>query len=137
MVSSATLFKAVVGGDISEYLDQCLFAMWLLTLEWIDLCLWCPDLNYLHVVRIERNEELLQALQDDVVAFGKLVDQHAAKLRAVMSGEPLPVADLPMVEEITPTAAPAPAPNKKAAKAKTLAPATTTAAPVAIAVPTF
>lgn len=137
MVSSATLFKAVVGGDISEYLDQCLFAMWLLTLEWIDLCLWCPDLNYLHVVRIERNEELLQALQDDVVAFGKLVDQHAAKLRAVMSGEPLPVADLPMVEEVTPTAAPAPAPNKKAAKAKTLAPATTTAAPVAIAVPSF
>ena len=119
MVSSTTLFKAVVGGDISEYLDQCLFAMWMLTLEWIDLCLWCPDLNYLHVVRIHRDEDQIQALQDDVVAFAALVDQYSDKLRAVLSGEPVP-ADPP--KPAPPAPVPAAATKKAAAPAAKPAP---------------
>ena len=82
MVSSTTLFKAMVDGDISEYRDQCVFALWLLVLPWIDLCLWCPDLQALHVIRIERDEEEIQALEDDVVAFEGLVSQYEAKLCA-------------------------------------------------------
>ena len=111
MVSSSTLFKVVVGGDISEYVDQCLFAMWLLTLEWIDLCLWCPDLNYLHVVRINRDEEKIQALQDDVVAFRALVDQHADALRAVLLGQSAPVDPPKPVAKPAPSPAPAAAPK--------------------------
>lgn len=42
MVSSAVLFKAMVDGDISEYRAQCVGAMWLLSLDWCDLCLWAP-----------------------------------------------------------------------------------------------
>ena len=89
MVSSATLFKAMVDGDISEYRDQCVFAMWLLRLEWVDLCLWAPDLpSPLHIVRINRDEAEIQRMEDDMLAFDKLVSQYEAKLRARM-GQPV------------------------------------------------
>lgn len=86
MVSSATLFKAMVDGDISEYRDQCLFALWMLALEWIDLLLWCPDLQTLHVIRINRNEDEIQKLEDDLVAFERLVTEYETKLRAKLNG---------------------------------------------------
>lgn len=81
MVSSSTLFNAMVDGDISEYRDQCLFGLWLLSLEWIDLCLWCADLQALHIVRIERDEDELQALEDDLLAFDGLVCEYESALR--------------------------------------------------------
>lgn len=85
LVSSATLFKAMVDGDIGEYRDQCLFAMWMLALDWVDLCLWAPDLpNPLHVIRIDRDEAAVQRLEDDMVAFEALVTQYETKLRAKM-----------------------------------------------------
>lgn len=87
MVSSATLFKAMVGGDISEYRDQCLFGLWLFTLDWIDLCLWCPDLQHLEVIRIERNEAEIQALEDDLLAFDALVATYEAPLRAKLGAQ--------------------------------------------------
>lgn len=121
MVSSTTLFKVIVGGDVSEYLDQCLFAIWLLTLEWVDLCLWCPDLNLLHVVRIHRDEEQVQAMQDDAMAFAGLVEEYRAALRAVRSGQapapvpaPSPAAALPIFGE--PVATPDDVPARQAAK---------------------
>ncbi len=97
MVSSQTLFKAVVDGDISEYRDQCLFGLWLLNLEWIDLCLGAPDLpNPLHIVRINRDEDEIQKLEDDLVAFEKLVTEYETKLRAKLGQpEPAPAAEPP------------------------------------------
>lgn len=86
MVSSATLFKAMVHGDISEYRDQCLFALWMLRLQWVDLCLWAPDLpNPLLVVRINRDENEIQRLEDDMVAFDRLVSQYEADLRKALN----------------------------------------------------
>lgn len=82
MVSSATLFKAMVDEDISEYRDQCVGAMWLLGLEWCDLCLWAPDLKALHVIRIERDDNEIDALERDLLAFDRLVEQLRVKLRA-------------------------------------------------------
>lgn len=100
MVSSVTLFRAIVDGDVSEYRDQCLFQLWMLSLDWIDLCLWCPDLNKLHIVRIERDEDELQALEDDLVAFDALVTFYELALRRklgidddLINGEPVSVPD--------------------------------------------
>ena len=84
MVSSATLFTAMVDGDISEYVDQCNGAMWLLGRQYVDLSLWCPDLQKLHTIRIERDDEAIQRLEDDLMAFAKLVGQYEAKLRALL-----------------------------------------------------
>ncbi len=81
MVSSATLFKAVVEGDISEYRQQCVGAMWLLRKKWCDLCLWAPDLRTrLHVIRIERDEDEIAALELDLLSFDKLVEEYRGKL---------------------------------------------------------
>lgn len=95
MVSSATLFKALVDEDISEYRDQCVGAMWLLGLEWVDLCLWAPDLKTLHVIRIERDDNEIDALERDLLAFDRLVEQLRAKLRRRLHPE---VIDAPVRE---------------------------------------
>lgn len=130
MVSSATLFKAVVDGDISEYRDQCLFALWLLSLDWIDLCLWSPDLpKQLHIVHIARDENELQRFEDDMLAFERLVSQYEAKLRRAMApgaseAEPtLPWEDLPGQPAQPVAAAPRPTAPR--------------AAPAAVALPDF
>ena len=99
MVSSATLFKAMVDEDISEYRDQCLGGMWLLGLEWCDLCLWCPDLKALHVIRIERDDDAIDLLERDLLAFDKLVEELRVKLRRRLHPEP---ATAP-IREATPT----------------------------------
>lgn len=85
MVSSATLFTAMVDGDINEYMDQCSGAMWLLGRDWVDLSLWCPDLQKLHTIRINRDDESIQRLEDDLMAFARLVDQYEAKLTAFLA----------------------------------------------------
>jgi exodeoxyribonuclease (lambda-induced) len=85
LVGSTSLFKALVDGDISEYRDQCLMAMWLLTLDWVDVVLWAPDLDLLRVVRVNRDEEEIAAFEADMLAFDKLVESYRAKLRGVMA----------------------------------------------------
>ena len=66
MVSSDTLFRAVVDGDHSEYIDQINGALWLLGRKWCDLVLWAPDLEalgrHLTIRRITRDEDAIQAL---------------------------------------------------------------------------
>ena len=84
MVSSATLFKAVVDGDISEYADQVQGAMWLLDLPWIKLILWAPDLPEsmrLTVVHVKRDDNYIDALAEDLWAFHQRVEAYAKALR--------------------------------------------------------
>jgi exodeoxyribonuclease (lambda-induced) len=102
MVSSQTLFKAMVYGDISEYRDQCLFEMWLLRRQFVLLSLWCPDLQKLHTIRIDRDEAEMQALEDDLLAFDALVLQYRNDLRKVLGRDPLPAA----VDQQAPVAPP-------------------------------
>lgn len=148
MVSSQTLFRAMVEGDISEFKDQCEFAIWLLRLDYIDLCLWAPDLNYLHVIRIHRDEEAVQRMEDDMLAFDALVESYRAKLRARLTGPAMrdyqaeqsddgasPFAvDKKRAAKATPAAAKAPTPTKTPTPAAK--PAATAAVPADL-VPSF
>lgn len=81
MVSSDTLFTAVADHDISEYTDQCNGYLWLLGRQWVDLVLWCPDLGHMVINRINRDEDAIEALEADLMAFCKLVDEYESKLR--------------------------------------------------------
>lgn len=80
MVSSDTLFTAVVDGDISGYIDQCNGAMWLLGRKWVDLVLWAPDLEpigrHLTIRRIERDDEAIEALEADLMEFERMVTRY-------------------------------------------------------------
>jgi hypothetical protein len=86
MVSSDTLFTALVDGDISAYRDQCLGYLWLLGRRWVDLVLWAPDLasagrKGLHIIRIDRDEDAIEKLETDLMKFAVLVDEYETKLR--------------------------------------------------------
>lgn len=84
MVSSDTLFTAVVTGDISEYMDQCNGAMWLLGRKWVDLILWAPDLEGigrdLTITRIHRDDNVIEALETDLMQFAALVSDLEKQL---------------------------------------------------------
>lgn len=107
IVSSNVLFDAVLHHDISAYVDQCDLNTWAWNLDWIDLCLWAPDLpnpdKRLTVIRIERNQDRIDALLLDLVAFDKTVEAFADELRAFLSPEAQPWVD-------TATAAPSTTP---------------------------
>ena len=85
MVSSDTLFTAVVDGDVSAYRDQCIGALWLTGRQWVDLVLWAPDLasigRDMTVIRIERNQAEIDALEADLLTFWRRVQSLEAKLR--------------------------------------------------------
>lgn len=87
MVSSDTLFKAVVEKDISEYIDQINGAMWLLGRKWCDLVLWAPDLEpigaQLTVIRVNRDDNAINALESDLIAFANMVRENESKLRRI------------------------------------------------------
>lgn len=81
MVSSDTLFTAVADGDVSAYMDQCLGYLWLLGRQWVDLVLWAPDLDLMVIKRITRDEDAIEALETDLMAFSRLVKQYETTLR--------------------------------------------------------
>ena len=85
MVSSDTLFTAVAEGDISAYQDQCDGYLWLLGRKWVDLVLWAPDMAGLGldlvIHRITRNEERIEKLEADLMAFSLTVRTYESALR--------------------------------------------------------
>lgn len=123
MVSTGTLWDVFVDGDVSAYRDQCLMQMWLLRLQWVDLCLWVPDLRVLRVVRIERDEAEMEKLEADLIEFDRLVESMRVKLAGAL-GLPLDLGRLampdgldepeparPVVSVTTPAAVQEPAPK--------------------------
>ncbi len=89
MVSSDTLFTAVVNRDYSAYMDQINGSLWLLERQWCDLILWAPDLpvGALTIIRIERDEAAIKKLAADLMAFDAIVESHFKALSARMATE--------------------------------------------------
>lgn len=84
MVSSDTLFTAFVEGDTSSYIDQCNGAMWLLHRQWVDLVLWAHDLQKMKIIRINRNEDDIEPLEQDLVSFERSVTSHQKALHLAL-----------------------------------------------------
>lgn len=88
LVSSDMVFTVLVDGDISSFVDQCNGAMWLLDRKWVDLTLWTPDLPHkITVIRIDRDDDQIEALEADLMAFERLVTKYEQALRATI-GKP-------------------------------------------------
>ena len=120
IVSSNVLFDTVVDGDISAYMDQVSMNTWAWHLDWIDLCLWAPDLPTdaarLTVIRIHRNQAHIDALLADLVEFDRLVDAYANKLRRYMSNNAKGITAPPPWDDAS---EPTPTPATKPAKTTT------------------
>lgn len=85
MVSSDTLFTAMADGDLSSYIDQCLGYLLFLGRKWVDLVLWAPDLELMKIIRIERDEDAIEALESDLMEFARSVNGYEIKLREVIA----------------------------------------------------
>ena len=85
ILSGDVALKVCGENDLSAYMDQCLGGLWLTGRKWIDLVIWCPALSAvgkdLTIHRITRNESQIEALEADLLAFLRLVDQDEALLR--------------------------------------------------------
>lgn len=86
MVGSDNLFTTVIEEDYSAYMDQCLGYLLFLDRQWVDLCMWVPDLEAaglgLVIHRIERDEKAIAALKSDLDTFATMVRQFESQLRA-------------------------------------------------------
>ena len=102
MVSSDTLWTAVVNGDYSAYKDQINGYLLFLELDWVDLVLWTPDMEDaglgLVISRIERDEKKLAELKADLDAFAVLVRKLESELHAAAVINRTRLADLAEVE---------------------------------------
>jgi hypothetical protein len=69
-----------------EYIDQINGGLWITGRKYCDLIVYCPWLapvgKDLFVKRIHRDEQAIQALEDDLLDFWKLVESNLAVLRA-------------------------------------------------------
>lgn len=87
MVSSDTLFTAVVEQDHSAYIDQIYGSLWLLGRKWCDLILWAPDLEpigaHLTIRRILRDDDYIGAMELELVEFNRLVARYQHQLKNV------------------------------------------------------
>ena len=85
MVSSDTLFTAVVEGDLSKYMDQVNGYLLFLDRKWVDVVLWTPDLGEtglgLVIKRVHRDEKALAELRTDLDSFAAIVRKYESQLR--------------------------------------------------------
>lgn len=73
---------AIVGnGDTSDFEDQCMFGLWLTGRQWIDLVVWAPSLDHMVIKRIHRDEDAIEKLESDLMAFARMVAQYETTLR--------------------------------------------------------
>ena len=84
LFSPERIMTIVGNGDVSDFIDQCMFGLWLTGRQWIDLVVWVPALEHLSVKRIARDDDCIEAMEADLIAFAKLVTQYENTLRAAI-----------------------------------------------------
>jgi hypothetical protein len=85
LFSPERIMTIVGNGDTSDFEDQCMFGLWLTGRQWIDLVVWVPSLEHMAVKRITRDEDRIEALESDLMAFARLVTQYETTLRAALA----------------------------------------------------
>lgn len=77
LLSPEVILRVIGGGDLSDYMDQCIGGLWLTGRQWIDLVLWAPALEpigrALTIHHITRDEDAIEALEADLMAFAQMV----------------------------------------------------------------
>ena len=85
LFSPERIMTIVGNGDVSDFIDQCMFGLWLTGRQWIDLVVWVPALEHLSVKRIARDDDYIEAMEADLIDFAKLVTQYENTLRAALA----------------------------------------------------
>jgi hypothetical protein len=85
LISPERIRDIVLRGDISEFTDQVQGCMWLTGRAWWHFCLYCPALSVvgkaLTVFDVKRDDDYIEAMEADLIAFDALVMNYAAQLQ--------------------------------------------------------
>lgn len=85
-VAPSKLRSIIVSNDLSGVMDQIQGCLWLTGREWWHFCLYCPALapagKELILHHVKRDEEYIAALEQDLIAFERMVCEYEAILRA-------------------------------------------------------
>ena len=85
LFSPERIINIVADGDIQDFIDQCMFGLWLTGRKWIDLVIWCPALEHMEIKHIERDENAIELLEEDLLEFAQTVRLCESKLRRVLA----------------------------------------------------
>lgn len=87
LAAAAKLRKVIIGQDISDYMDQIQGCMAISGRRWWHFGLYCPALKPIgmefQMVEVQRDDDYIEALWADLVAFSRQVDAYEATLRAM------------------------------------------------------
>lgn len=79
-ISPETLMPILLGGDLSEVMDQIQGNMWITGRKWWHFGLYLPQLESvgrdLTLIRVERDDTYIAELEADLLAFNALVEQY-------------------------------------------------------------
>lgn len=85
LVDPSRLHRVLLDGDISEFMDQVQGGMWITGRRWWDFCLYCPALERIGLQlwhrRVERDDNYIDAMEMDLIAFERLVTENETALR--------------------------------------------------------
>ena len=85
LVSPEKLRDVLLLGDISDYTDQIQGCLWLTGRRWWHFCLYCPALapigRQLYWRHVPRDDDYIESLEADLVAFERLVTDYENGLR--------------------------------------------------------
>lgn len=85
LVNPERLRDILLSRDLTEFMDQVQGCMWLTGRTWWHFCLYCPALapigKALTVFHVNRDDNFIEAMEDDLLAFAALVSEFETKLR--------------------------------------------------------
>lgn len=85
LLSPDRIASVLGDGDLSDFICQCHFALWLSGRRWIDLVIWCPALQSIglgmRIHRIERDEAAIAALDADMRKFAQTALDYEQRLK--------------------------------------------------------
>lgn len=83
-VNPEKIRSIVIDGDIDDYLPQVQGCLWLTGRSWWHFGLYCPALarvgRELTIYPVERDDDYIEALEKDMVAFDRVVEEYCARL---------------------------------------------------------
>jgi hypothetical protein len=83
-LAPAKLAPILLENDIGDCKDQIQMGLWITGRKWCDFVLYCPALKrinrHLTIIRIDRDDDYIEELQRDLLAFEALVESYKNKL---------------------------------------------------------
>ena len=83
-VAPEKLRSILIDGDIGDVTNQVQGGLWLTGRKWCDFALYCPALacidQELTVKRVYRDDDYIEAMERDLLAFDELVESYRARL---------------------------------------------------------